>query len=267
VGTWGHRIFEDDQAVEVREEFLALLLAGRSAGEATNVLVGDGALDADEESSFWLGLAATQWEYGQLVERVKQEAIRVIDTGVDLRRWEGIEAKRAAELARLRAKLLGKQPTPKKVVSRKPKLEAGDIFRFPLGSGFAFGRVLTDNERAFYLFQAPTKDVALPDVVSKHVAFIVGCTDDGFYNRRWRVVGRLPLEPHLTKPIWFFHQSVGSKTCQVFDVWHPDSDKEMPEAECKDLEQWGAWSEVHIVERLNAALNGTLSVFAARRLR
>jgi hypothetical protein len=261
MGTWGHRVFDDDHAVEVREEYLALLLAGRSSQEATDALLGDGALDLDEEPTFWLGLAATQREYGRLVPRVKEEALRIIDTGIDLRRGPGNEKKRAAELAKLRAQLLAPQPKPKKVVSRKPRLAPGDFFRLPLGDGYAFGRVLTETERAFYLLKAPGKDVPLDEVASAEVAFVVGCTDDGFSRRRWRVIGNRPLEPRLTKPTWFFHRAVGSPTCDAFDIWHPEVTETRPAAACQDLERWGSWSEVHVVERLRAALEGAPSVF------
>ncbi len=265
MGTWGHRIFEDDYALDVREEYLGLLLDGRSTEQATEELLGDsGTLDIDEEPVFWLSLAATQWEYGRLSPKVKKEALRVIDSGLDLRRGgdAAFDKKRAAELTKLRAQLMRPQPKPKRVVNRKPKLVAGDIFRFPLERGYAFGRVLTILERAYYRFTSPRSDVALAEIVKHEVAFVVGCTDDGFYKKRWRVIGNLPLESRLAQPTWFFHQAVGSKTCDVFDIWNRDVIKTMPASECKGIEQWGAWSEVHIAERLIAVLSGKRSIYA-----
>ena len=158
-------------------------------------------------------------------------------------------------------------PKPKKVVVRKPKLSPGDVFRFPLRKGWGFGRVLTESERAFYSCRATTKDVPLEEVVSNEVAFVQGCSDDGFYKKRWRVLGNLPLGPELTRPTYLFHQAVGATTCEVFDIWSPAVSREVPETECEDIEQWGAWSDVHVVERLETVLAGGKWVDAGRAAR
>lgn len=271
MGTWGAQILQDDFANDVRDEYLDHLFAGLTSIAATDAMAASyGELDVDEHPVFWLSLAATQTEYGRLTDRARKEALRVIDEGLDLLRWKG-DPKRAKVLAKLRSALTGAQPKEKKLVNRKAKLTVGDFFRLPFRDrGFAFGRVLHGTMRAFYLFVSTEKDVALAELQAKEIAFIVGSTDDGFSKRRWKVIGNLPLEARLTQPIFQFHQSVGSATCTVFDVsdeWRGSTRENVPEEECIGMEQWGSASEVHVVERLTAALEGGLSDFSLVKTR
>ena len=68
-GWWS---FPDDTTSDVRDGFRDLI------GEALST-----------EQAFWLGLAVTQWKCGRLLERVKEKALEIIDTGADLKRWSG----------------------------------------------------------------------------------------------------------------------------------------------------------------------------------
>jgi len=71
--TWGHGIFEDDFAVDVRADYLERLSSGAPSEDATTEMIGTyGVMDTDEEPAFWLSLAATQLEYGRLDPRVTQ---------------------------------------------------------------------------------------------------------------------------------------------------------------------------------------------------
>jgi hypothetical protein len=71
--------------------------------------------DVDDGPVFWLALAATQWNYGQLQPAVGKRALEVIDTGADLGRWEGSHLDRRRKvLLELRAKLVSAQPKPKR---------------------------------------------------------------------------------------------------------------------------------------------------------
>jgi hypothetical protein len=50
--------------------------------------------DPDLAATFWLALAVTQWKCGRLEDRVRQEAMHVIDDGSALRPWSGTEFER-----------------------------------------------------------------------------------------------------------------------------------------------------------------------------
>lgn len=118
MGTHGAALFHDDVAQDVREHFLHLLRHGHSADDATKAVVEQWSIstvDVDDGPIFWLALAATQWEYGQLQEAVKQSAMHVIDTGADLGRWSGsLLDRRQKVLDELREKLLSPQPRPRR---------------------------------------------------------------------------------------------------------------------------------------------------------
>lgn len=108
MGTSGTALYEDDTAHDVRHEDLELLANG-SPADATQTIVASwaGALnDTDEGPVFWLALADTQWQHGCLSEEVKAAALEVIDSGSDLRRWEGspMLARRRTVLQRLKKK-------------------------------------------------------------------------------------------------------------------------------------------------------------------
>lgn len=264
MGTWGHGIFEDDFAVDVRADYLERLSSG-TPGEAvtTEMISTYGDMDTDEDPVFWLSLAAAQFEYGRLDPRVKARALLIIDSGAALAPWNG-DPKRRAALEKLREQLNGPQRKPKRVAKAKlPRLVQGDVFCFPLDDGrLGFGRVLLPERGhgwyAFYLISAERDgELSVEQITGTPVAFVVTCNDAGFRGRRWRVIGRRPLEPHLTKPILFFHQAVGSPWCLVFDMWDANQDqKEVLASECVGIERWGAFSPAHVTERLKALLAG-----------
>jgi len=262
MGTSGHKIFEDDFAVEIRESYLEKLFDGQSNEQATDLLIQENEhADIDERSVFWLALASVQFEYGRLLDRVKNKAIELIDSGEDLVKWNG-DKKRAKELQNLKSKLLSEQPSQKKLVKRKVLTRSGDVFAFRYDPEFfAFGRVIKDGYIAVYQFKSSTSKLKVEDVIREKVAFLVSTTNDGFYDRKWKIIGNRPLEKIFTDPIYFFHVPVGSVECSVFNIWEDAVSKVIPEADCKKMkwghfgiEQWGSYSTPHLVQRLKAKL-------------
>src|ERR1700677_819244 len=121
MGAWGVAVFSDDLAADVRDEFRDLIGAGLSSTEAVEKLLGEYASSVDddnEKSVFWIALALTQWKLGHLEERTKNEALRLIAAGEDLKRWDdpNDRKKRAAVLVKVREQLLSPQPPPKRVI-------------------------------------------------------------------------------------------------------------------------------------------------------
>src|SRR5690348_13080437 len=100
MSAWGVGIFSDDFAADLRGEFRDLIGEGCSPSEAVDRLLDEYAssLDDDDRPIFWLALAAVQWKMGRLELRTKREALRAIDNGSGLRRWDDatLKQKRAS---------------------------------------------------------------------------------------------------------------------------------------------------------------------------
>jgi hypothetical protein len=263
MGTFGHKIFQDDFALDIRDLYLEKLFDGQTNEQATAELILENKnADIDEKFIFWLSLAATQWEYGRLLEQVKNKAIEIIDSGDDLKNYDG-DKKRAKELAYLKSKLLSVQPKEKKLIKRKINIKSGDVFTFKTDTkNFAFGRVLNESYIAIYLFKSSTNTISIEEIIKNKVAFVIGTTGDGFYTKKWKIIGNEPLENFFTEPIYFFHVPLNSDRCTVFNIWEDwSAHKIIPESQCEKMtwgyfgiEQWSSFSTPHIIERLNAKL-------------
>lgn len=145
MGAWGAGIFDDDMASDIRGEYKTLLSLGKSDEQVLQLITDffySDCKDTEDESVFWLALALSQWEYGRLTEDVRSMAIKMIDSGADLSRWDeaGNEAnyrKRVKVLEQLKDKL--QSPMPKKKSLAKPILirsswDVGDLLAYRLQS-------------------------------------------------------------------------------------------------------------------------------------
>ncbi|MCR5383719.1 MAG: hypothetical protein K6E72_03645 [Saccharofermentans sp.] len=148
MGAWGVKIFQSDVALDVKEEFKAELLLGKSDEEALKSvleLCRDFVNDMDDQYDFWFAIASYSYELGRLLPEVKDKAISLIDDGGDLERWEGREkTKREAVLKELKAKLLSEQPPRKEFKPLKKKvspLAVNDIYYFQLNDERFKGKI------------------------------------------------------------------------------------------------------------------------------
>ena len=140
MGTWGTGLYSDDLAADVREEFRDLIGDGLTTEAAVNRLRKEyksSLRDRDEESVFWLALADTAWRLGRLDDTVLKNALRVIDSGQDLTRWEDgpDRKKREQVLAKLRTKLQCAPPAPKQVaktIKSSNEWKTGEVIGFRL---------------------------------------------------------------------------------------------------------------------------------------
>jgi hypothetical protein len=121
-GSLGRRIFSNDNASDLREDYRKLIGDGVSGVEATDRLIQEWAPDGDPdfEPVFWLAPAVTQWDCGRLEDRVKQRAVAAISDGSGVAPWAGgpDERKRRAVLEAARRKLESPQPAPKNIKKR-----------------------------------------------------------------------------------------------------------------------------------------------------
>jgi hypothetical protein len=143
MGTWGTALFSDDLAADLRGEFLELIDKGLTTEEAVNRLKTEyksSLRDPDEEPVFWLALADIGWRLGRLDDKVLENALRVIDSGQDLARWEDGADRRKREhvLAKLRTKLQSAPPPQKpvaKTIKSANEWQMGEVIGFRLLSG------------------------------------------------------------------------------------------------------------------------------------
>lgn len=143
MGAWGPAIFSDDTASDIRDEYRELLEDQVPDDEATTrIIEAYRDLAADEEHALWLALAAAQSQWGRLDERVRSEALAIIDSGRGLELWEEAGpkklARRKAALAKLRDQITGPQPSRKTL--RRPwrhvtDLNPGDVLACRTESG------------------------------------------------------------------------------------------------------------------------------------
>jgi len=143
MGVWGVKIFENDTALDVREQYLELLRNGDTALEASDRII---KLNQDiigtndnNELDFWLSLATVQWQNGKLQPFVKYKVIERINKNCFLELWEHDEYllnKRKKVIEEFLLKINSTQPKEKKCVSKLfiCKWNIGDIFAYKLSS-------------------------------------------------------------------------------------------------------------------------------------
>lgn len=91
MGAWGTDIFEDDFALDVKEEYQDLIDENKSAQEAVSILTerySEELSDEEDNGVFWLSIVAIQIESKSLVSLTKENALSVINEGTDLDRWQ-----------------------------------------------------------------------------------------------------------------------------------------------------------------------------------
>jgi len=144
----GPGLYQDDTGHDVRSEFRELIGEGRAPDDATRLLLDRWAnvlTDEDTYCAFYLALADTQWRLGRPVQAVRDVALKIIDSGRDLRRWEYSEQfhrKRRLILEQLRERL-SSAPPPARAIRKPPapfitRLETGDLVRYTAEGGDEF---------------------------------------------------------------------------------------------------------------------------------
>jgi hypothetical protein len=144
MGVWGTGIFSDDTAADVRDEYRECLAEGMDGRAATDKLLAmfsDSQEDQDDEPPFWLSLAAAQYRYGRLEDRVRDRAVRIIDDGTDVARFSRdpkLGRARERVLKKLRGQLVGPQRQPVKIRREIPTecdWAVGEVVGFRRDSG------------------------------------------------------------------------------------------------------------------------------------
>ena len=146
MGAWGANLYQDDVALDVKDEYKDNLRRGKTNEEAMQEIIDkyqELLEDEEDRGVFWLALADTQWNLGRLDEQVKEQALEIIELGTDLKRWEINEKlynKRKEILEKLKEKLLSPQPEEKRMPkyrTYKCEWKNGDVFAYQLKSEYA----------------------------------------------------------------------------------------------------------------------------------
>ena len=153
MGAWGANLYQDDVALDVKDEYKDNLRRGKTNEETMQEIIDkyqELLEDEEDRGVFWLALADTQWNLGRLDEQVKKQALEIIELGIDLKRWESNEKlynKRKEILEKLKEKLLSPQPEEKRMPkyrTYKCEWENGDVFAYQLKSEYAKEQGLED---------------------------------------------------------------------------------------------------------------------------
>lgn len=146
MGAWGANLYQDDVALDIKDEYKDNLRRGKTNEEAMQEIIDkyqELLEDEEDRGVFWLALADTQWNLGRLDEQVKEQALEIIELGTDLKRWEINEKlynKRKEILEKLKEKLLSPQPEEKRMPkyrTYKCEWKNGDVFAYQLKSEYA----------------------------------------------------------------------------------------------------------------------------------
>jgi hypothetical protein len=139
MGAWGHKVFQNDTSLDIRDQYKALLKSGMSDEEISNIVVENNSelsCDEDEMGDFWLALAVSQWKVGRLNSAVKEEAVKCIENGVASEPYkddQSLYKKRLKELKTVKDTLLSEQP-------ERVTIKKGFFHRYswPIGTVLAY---------------------------------------------------------------------------------------------------------------------------------
>lgn len=145
MGVWGFKIFQNDTALDVKDQYIILLKDGKTTEEANRLIVENNQdvieLGDYDELEFWMALAMLQWSYGRLDQEVKVKALKCLEGDWHQTQWKEespkLLNKRIAEINTFITIINTPQP-PEKIV--KPyKIFAcpwaiGDIYAYRLES-------------------------------------------------------------------------------------------------------------------------------------
>ncbi|MDR4968844.1 MAG: hypothetical protein RG740_04435 [Acholeplasmataceae bacterium] len=147
MGAWGTKLYQDDVAQDVRDEYKKLLKTGLSNEEATQKLINDNKWlidDMDDGPIFWFALADTQWKLGRLLPEVKDKAIQYIQDGEHVKTWfdqdPKLGLKRKTALDELMIQLNTLMPEAKKISLYKyfrNDWNIGDTYAYQLNGEYA----------------------------------------------------------------------------------------------------------------------------------
>lgn len=133
MGAWGTGIYQDDIAEDMKETFKEKITYGKDGKkyekeELIEEMIEEYRMefkDKEERTTAVLVLTDLLWKEGILPEEIKKEALEIINTKEDLKKWEWDKReykKREKILEKFKEKLNGPMPEEKKRrIKKKPE--------------------------------------------------------------------------------------------------------------------------------------------------
>lgn len=90
MGAWGTSLYSDDFACDIRDDYVEKLRRGKTNEEATQEMIDENQSsveNTEDEATFWLALADTQWNYGRLLPDVKEKAMLFVNQDTMAECW------------------------------------------------------------------------------------------------------------------------------------------------------------------------------------
>lgn len=185
MASWGPKLYQDDIAEDVRNHYKDQLKRGKTNEEVTNALINgyqDEISDVDDVPIFWFALADTQWELGKLLPIVKENALKWLSEGSNLRRWEAEDPKEAKirkkVLEALQQKLISPMQSEKKISEYKLykcEWKIGDVFAYKLDSDYTKEKGIYGR---YFLFQKVDETIWHPGHIVPIVRVKITKNDD-----------------------------------------------------------------------------------------
>lgn len=154
MGIWGPKLYEDDLAEDIKNEYEELLEKGKTNKEAIEdicQIYKEEIEDSDERAVFWMVLADILYKHKNLTKFVKEKALKEIELGENLKRWKNEASKedyikRKKELENLRKKLYAYKDHTSKIISKnknikkqeKIKTEDNKNIEWAIGDTYAY---------------------------------------------------------------------------------------------------------------------------------
>ena len=149
MGTWGPKLYEDDLAEDIKNEYEELLEKGKNNKEAIEdiyQIYKEEIEDSDEKSVFWMVLADILYKNKNLTKFVKEKALKEIELGENLERWKNEASEedyiiRKKEIEKLKKKLVSYQECEKNVGAKNKsikKIANNNILEWKIGDTYAY---------------------------------------------------------------------------------------------------------------------------------
>lgn len=144
------KIYGNDIALDVKADFCTLYSVGKTVDEINEYILAYQPDDNDEEAcAFWAALALVEWEYGVLLDDIKEKAKYIIKNKSDISLFDEKNATiRENELEKLYQKLDTENITlkkRKKIFVYRTIWHEGDILALPLYEKYVYIHVCAIN--------------------------------------------------------------------------------------------------------------------------
>ena len=202
MGYWDTTLYGNDTTTDIRDKYIELLENQATDEEAYQRIMDQFGqlIGSDEEPLLWYALSDSMWNYGRLIEEIREKALYWVERKGGMEAWidsrdKGRRWQRT--LMKLKEKL--NSPMPKRKTVQKPKTINSDPWR------------LYD----IYAYQ-------FPDDIAKYIYVDVDDINDpghsarlarSYFANKYILIQKVGTEMH---PIYKYPEYIGMR-CQVFD--------------------------------------------------